>query len=257
MPRGFILQSSYRVESGRPVVLIHGKLEEGGSFLVRDDRSIPFFHLLRDDAGRARTLGARIVDEQPPRRTLAGEPVVRVEVDRPQDCPPLRDRLESAGIECFEADVRFAYRYLVDRGIKGGCRVVGTATPGGGVSWIFDDPVVSAAQAAPAITLLSFDIETDPRAERLLAIALYGAHVDEVIVVDPDHRPIPAHAVRVASERAALDVFCRRVREIDPDVLTGWNVIDFDLAVLARIAARVRPSRSMNAFIRGRPSNSV
>src|SRR5690606_15827294 len=47
------------------------------------------------------------------------------------------------------------------------------------------------------------------------------------------------HATRCASEREALDRFCERVHELDPDVLTGWNTIDFDLTVLARIAARL------------------
>ncbi len=37
-----------------------------------------------------------------------------------------------------------------------------------------------------------------------------------------------------------MDLFCARVNEVDPDVLTGWNVIDFDLTVLQRIAARLR-----------------
>ena len=37
-----------------------------------------------------------------------------------------------------------------------------------------------------------------------------------------------------------MDLFCARVNEVDPDVLIGWNVIDFDLTVLQRIAARLR-----------------
>ena len=35
--------------------------------------------------------------------------------------------------------------------------------------------------------------------------------------------------MRCADENAALDAFCERVRTFDPDVLTGWNTIDFDL----------------------------
>src|ERR1700691_2840240 len=50
---------------------------------------------------------------------------------------------------------------------------------------------------------------------------------------------MPERARRCADERAALDGFCARVRELDPDVLTGWNVIDFDLTVLQRIAVRL------------------
>ena len=45
---------------------------------------------------------------------------------------------------------------------------------------------------------------------------------------------------RCANEFAALDAFCDRVEALDPDVITGWNTIDFDLTVLQRIAARVR-----------------
>ena len=37
-----------------------------------------------------------------------------------------------------------------------------------------------------------------------------------------------------------LEAFCEVVRGYDPDVLTGWNVVDFDLTVLAAIASRVR-----------------
>jgi DNA polymerase-2 len=47
----------------------------------------------------------------------------------------------------------------------------------------------------------------------------------------------PEGALALASEKDLLQALARRIREIDPDVLTGWNVVDFDLAVLARIAA--------------------
>ena len=54
--------------------------------------------------------------------------VARVEVGAPADVPPLRRRLDDAGIECFEADLRFAYRYLIDRDIRGSFRVDGAFT---------------------------------------------------------------------------------------------------------------------------------
>ncbi len=51
---------------------------------------------------------------------------------------------------------------------------------------------------------------------------------------------MPEKAIACTDERTAIDAFCKRVLELDPDVLTGWNVVDFDLSVLARIAQRVR-----------------
>ena len=37
-------------------------------------------------------------------------------------------------------------------------------------------------------------------------------------------------------ERDLLRAFCERVKELDPDVVTGWNVVDFDFRVLAGMA---------------------
>ena len=235
--RGFILQATYRIENGAPVVHLYGVLEGGGSFLVRDRREIPHFYVRREDAARARDLGAaRQLDT--PQRTFDGEPVVRVDVSVPQDAPRLRDRLREHGIRTFEADVRFAVRYLIDRDIRGGCEIAGASTPGERITRVFDDPELGPAQVAVSPSVLSFDIETDPAGRRLLAIALYGEGADEVYIVDHGGRPLPDRAIGCAGEREALDAFAARVRELDPDVLTGWNVVDFDLKVLDRIAGR-------------------
>ncbi|HEY8554179.1 MAG TPA: DNA polymerase II [Burkholderiales bacterium] len=242
--RGFILQANYRVvphADGRrvPVVHLYGRLEDGGTFLVRDDRQRPHFYIRAADADRAQALGApkpTAIDK----RTFDGAPVCRLEVETPPDVPGLRDRLQSAGIETFEADVRFAVRYLIERGIKGGCEIEGEARSGNGITWVFDNPVLRPARVSIEPRVLAFDIETDAKAERLLAIALYGPGIDEVLIVDGSGRAMPEHATRCVDELAALDLFCERLRALDPDVLTGWNTIDFDLAVLARIAERLR-----------------
>ncbi len=255
--RGFILQSTYRIDEGRPVVHLFGRLETGETFLVRDRRSVPYFYVRSSDRERARGLGAPWLGETD-RTTLAGEPVDRVEVAKPPDAPPLRDRLQGAGVQTFEADVRFAVRYLIDRGIRGSLEIRGRSTPGSaagvGVDLVFDEPKLAPAAWSPRLAVLSIDIETDPKAERLLSIALYSAGrgdgeggVSEVHLLCPDGKEHPSAEDETGRPTAALGhpteaellaAFARRVREIDPDVITGWNVIDFDLRVLARVAER-------------------
>ncbi len=235
--RGFVLQATYRIENGAPVVHLYGVLEEGGTFLVRDGRETPYFYVRRADAARARELGAAR-QRDAARRTFDGEPVVRIEVAAPPDTPPLRDRLQEHGIRTFEADVRFAVRYLIDRGIRGGCEIAGSSTSGQRITRVFDDPDLRPADVTVTPSLLSLDIETDPAGRRLLAVALYGGGADEVYIVDPAGRALPDGAIGCASERETLDAVAARVRELDPDVLTGWNVVDFDLKVLDRIAGR-------------------
>jgi DNA polymerase-2 len=241
--RGFILQASYRVVSGSsgqriPVVHLYGRLENGDTFLVRDDRQRPHFYISAVDAPRMRSLGA--AEPKPTgKRSFAGEPVSLLETATPQDVPVLRDRLHAAGVQTFEADVRFAVRYLIDRGIKGGCEIEGEWVPGSGLSRNYYNPVLRPSRVAVDLRVLSFDIETDGIGDRLLAISMYGSGIDEVLIVDEHDRAMPQSARRCADEREALSSFCARVKEFDPDVLTGWNVIDFDLAVLQRAAARL------------------
>jgi DNA polymerase-2 len=233
--RGFVLQPTYRIESGRPVVQLFGKLETGGAFLVRDDRQVPHFFVGEADAERARRAGAT-VDAGDRREDLRGVPVVRVDFAVPQDAPPLRDKLTAAGIRCYEADVRFAYRYLIDRGIRGALRIEGRSRPGAGTGAVFENPEVGPADWTPELAVLSFDIETDPQARRLLSVSLCGCGSEEVLLLTPQGYRCPPSATAFRTERELLAAFAERVARLDPDVLTGWNVIDFDLAVLQRMA---------------------
>jgi DNA polymerase-2 len=258
--QGVILQASYRISSrpgGRrtPVVHLYGRLEDGGTFLVRDDRQHPHFYIRSSDADRARQLGAN-EPRSSGKRDFSASPVSQIEVEIPADVPGLRDRLQANGVDTFEADVRFPIRYLIQRGIKGACVIEGDALPGAqsgvGVTLTFDNPELRPLQLKIEPRVLSFDIETDAKAERLLAISLYGLGLDEVFIVDGTEREMPERAIHCVDERSALTAFCDRIRQVDPDVLTGWNTIDFDFTVLQRIAARVR-----HRFQLGRDSGEI
>jgi len=241
--RGFILQATYRIRAGIPVIHLYGRLQDGRSFLFRDARPRPCFYVPAESASRVAAIAGR---EAVPTgfRSLSGAPVCRVDTVLPADAAAARDALHRAGIDTFEADVRFATRYLIDRGIKGACTIRGQGLTGHGVDLLFDDAEIGTDHDADAVPLLprvlSFDIETDPRADTLLAISLYGLGADEVFIVDPAGRTMPEGAIGLRDEGAVLDAFCRRVAELDPDVLTGWNVVDFDLTFLAAAAARLR-----------------
>ncbi len=242
--RGFILQPTYRIEARRPVVHLFGRLEDGATFLVRDDRETPHFFVRAMDAEQAARLGASPLTETTVTALGAGLPVRRVEVPTPPDTPALRDRLHAAGIPTYEADVRFAMRYLIQRGLRGSLEIDGPWEEDPhrrfGVHRIFHNPTLRPARWVLEPSVLSIDIETDPRARRLLSVALHGCGVSEVLLFCPQDYPCPPGAIPFAKERALLAGFCERVRQLDPDVITGWNVIDFDLKVMAEMAERFR-----------------
>src|ERR1700676_1511235 len=89
--RGVILQASYRIVTqpgGRrvPVVHLYGRLEDGRTFLVRDDRQQPHFYVL--SAARARAWSAGGNEPKPTaKRDFSGSPVSQVVVGIPSDVP--------------------------------------------------------------------------------------------------------------------------------------------------------------------------
>ncbi|MCP5179919.1 MAG: DNA polymerase II [Pseudomonadales bacterium] len=233
---GVVYQAGYRIEQGRPVVQLYGRLTSGESFLLRDSRETPHFFIPAAQVRKAAAIAHAVPGKF---RDFRGSPVARVDVAVPPDVPPLRDRLHAFGIATYEADLRFAMRYLIDRGIRGGVTLHGEPVPGDGVTWRFDDVTVAPGDARILPRVLAFDIETTPKADRLLAISIYGLGADEVAIVDGSRRAMPPHAIAMADERAALNWFGQRLRDLDVDILTGWNVVDFDLATLDRIATRL------------------
>ena len=248
---GFLYQTGYRVENGVAVIHIGGRLEDGRSFLVRETRQVPSFYVRDKDVGHPALRKFKIVESD--RDTLDGFPAAKVLCDLPADLLPVRDRLHAENIPTYEADLRFPVSFLIGKNIRGGISIEGEPAFGASdADLVFTNPQIEPAQVSFAPTVLSFDIETDPHARQLLAIALYSPTINEVLVVDPDHRELPADSVGFESTKDAIEAFKERVADLDPDVLTGWNVIDFDLAVLSRIARHCKTNLAL-----GRSQSSV
>ncbi len=235
MPRGLILQPSYRIRDGRPVVQLFGRLEHQMAFWVEDDRFRPYFFVSRSQADSL--AGHPGVDLQETELTdMNGDEVVKVVAMLPGDVPALREKLERAGAHPLEADIRFAYRYLIDHGIRGGVSIEGTAEAVRPGLVRFRNPDLQAADCRPPLRTLSIDLETSPDAATIYSIALVCGEVAEThLVATAPVRgartyPTEGHLLRAAAER---------IREIDPDIITGWNVVDFDLRTWVRRASEL------------------
>ena len=63
-------------------------------------------------------------------------------------------------------------RYLIERGIKAGCTIDGEPSAGKAVTWVFDNPTLGPADVKIEPRVLSFDIETDPKATAARDLAL-------------------------------------------------------------------------------------
>ncbi|MBN1835163.1 MAG: DNA polymerase II [Spirochaetales bacterium] len=236
---GFIVHSYSRTVQGATRLYFLGCLSDGRTFAVVEDREPVVFYVRDCEAEKAgpaaRQSGARL--QECGLRTLDGEPC-RMVLCATQDIrASLKAELERLGVRTYEADLRPTDQYRLSRGIRGQVHVSGESRPGRVVDLVFVNPRMQAAEGLPRLSLLSLDIETDVRSSEILAIGL--VHRDpfreqpreEVLFGGPElDRP---EIECLEGEKNLLLAFRRRVRELDPDIITGWNVVDFDFRMLA------------------------
>ena len=232
--RGFIVDETYRIEGGKAVVYLFGRLENGESFCTITPFT-PYFCIRGEDRAKAEGHKAPLpfAIESTGWRTMLDEPVVKVVTATPKDVPVLRAFFEERKIPCFEADIRFTQRFLMDHGILRTVAINGEHEKGEFVDRIYRGPELKPAEWYPELRTLSFDIETSRDGKRLYSVSLVCRDKhrprNEVLIVAKTRL---SHARAFTDEKGLLEAFRQAVIETDPDIITGWNAIDFDLAVL-------------------------
>ncbi len=239
-------------------------MEDGATFAIIDTRHNAAFYV-RDselsgalDRLRPLQLGRTVTPR--PMRTMDGESVTRLEFANQSRQARADEALRSTGVRTYEADLSLSDAYLADRGIRGSLTVSGSWECGTFVDRVYIDPDVEPAEWVPALTVLSIDIETELPGDRVLAIGLtwFGdgdRRNREVLLLGPDCGE--EWITAFDEERPLLEAFVERIRAVDPDIITGWNVIDFDFRVLfdsmrrAGVRADFARSRKEAAYLTG------
>ena len=243
--RGFLLHVFPRQQGGKTTVCAIGRLENGQTFGLVDDRQQPSFYVRQSD-GEALTKRGGIAGAPCDRSTMDGEPVLEVSSPLTSPLRRMARSLERDGIRTYEADFSHTARFLVDRQLNGAVQIGGPWRPGDGVDRVYQNPQLSPATWEPQLAVLSLDLETNRQASQIWAASLVGTgptpehQLEEIHLLGAATSDDPPHVHCHADEHALLQALCQRIRAIDPDVLTGWNVVDFDLTVLQRRCQALR-----------------
>lgn len=231
MPKAFVVYPTYRVENNKAFVYLFGKMETGESFLTINE-FVPYFYIKQSDLPKTRQLFTLNTEQpSPEKKDFAGNALVRINLAVPAEVPPLRDKLEDHGITTYEADIRFPYRFMIDKGIKGSMVIKGTSTKGTFVDRVYKNPDFAPATWTPKLKVLSLDIETDPQAKEIYSISLVTDKYEKVLIRSTKKLD---KAISYDSERELLEGFKNKIQQLDPDIITGWNLIDFDLKILEK-----------------------
>lgn len=169
--------------------------------------------------------------------SLLGRPVDALYFASQRDLVAERRRLREGLRHTQEGDVKPHDRFLMERFVTGSMAVRGDFKQRDGYREAFN-PRIKTAEFATPLSVLALDIETDGYGGGLLSIAVAGVGGDRVWMIGDG--PDAEHVEYVADERAALDAFMAHVRRADPDILAGWNVVEFDLLMLQELAEKLR-----------------
>ena len=215
------------MQDGKTYIYLFGRLENGESFLaIKYER--PYFYICSKDYEKASKLITADF-EQTSLQSIEGNVVTKVITNLPKDVPFLKKTLQDMGISCFEADIRFAYRYLINNNIKGCIEIEGEYRPDPLVNRVYTEPTISPAEWTPKLKILSMDIETDLKATQIYCISFYTEDCKKVLIVSDKNFE---GSESFKTEKELLERFTKLIIELDPDILLGWNFIDFDLKVI-------------------------
>ncbi|MBS3134430.1 DNA polymerase II [Candidatus Woesearchaeota archaeon] len=225
--KGYIIYQTYRIINEKAHVCLFGRLENGESFLTVNYYK-PYFFIKQDDLETS----LKIEDfehEETEFMNFKNERLVKMLINLPQEIPKIRHSLEENGIETFESDIRFTTRFLIDKGIKSTIEIEGDYTIEENINRVYKDPDLTPSNFNPELKVLSIDIETSSDAKELYTIALYSKDYKNVLIKsDKSYK----NAVSFKDEEKLLETFKEILHEQDPDIITGWNVINFDLKVI-------------------------
>ncbi|MDD1676641.1 MAG: DNA-directed DNA polymerase [Methanomicrobiales archaeon] len=242
-----INQVEYSTAPGGPTIHIFGRDVQGRLHRIDVTGFRPYFYIPVEQAERT-TLSAEMeIEKGTTYRSIRGEPLRRVYTLKPMDVRNVRERFRH-----FEADIPFATRFMIDCGLTGGVQ-----SPGSPVDYHRLQP---ASVDAPArICILDIECEDhrgfpEPEKDAIICITCWDSFEDTYtsFLLDPGTAMstvrLPGegglengcfcaerHAITVCKdERSLLRSFAEYVKGRDPDILSGWNFVDFDLPYITK-----------------------
>ncbi|MBI3186675.1 MAG: DNA polymerase II, partial [Gammaproteobacteria bacterium] len=151
-------------------------------------------------------------------RTFEDLPVAGVYFKSQSHLYQARELLQQHNIRCLENDIRPTDRYLTERFITGPVEI-NTITN-----------KITPADYTPELKTLSLDIETGWNNNQLYAIGFVSPQHNRVLMIGDGKNTDTIEYCQ--DEVTLIKQFLAWIERIDPDIIIGWNVVQFDFRFL-------------------------
>ncbi|VVB77202.1 DNA polymerase [uncultured archaeon] len=261
---GIILDVDYLNLSGKSAIRVTLKSQEGKVFPILDTGFHPHFYLVPSnkslEEGTILSLSIfsdfnqkiEITKVERKDLTLRGKAVTAFAIytNDSKDVPRLKDYIKEFG-ECYEYDIPFWKRYLIDKGISplSGVSIKAHRSEQG---LIVD--FIGPSSKTPEVKLkqVCFDIETynaatasDPRRDPVLMISYTDGNESGVLTT----KKIDRDFVTVFdTEKKMIEGFVEVVKRLDPDIIAGYNSSNFDMPYLMTRSKALRADFDISRY---------
>jgi DNA polymerase-2 len=243
----FLLTRQWR-DVGDGLELVLWALSDRGPVRVVIDSQKAICFVARDTPLPGLLADGRRLERKPLElATLSGTPVDGLYFRCQRDLASAREHLRGCGVTLYESDLKPNDRYLMERFIHAAFSARGEVRRCSGYLE-FRNPVIARDAFRTRLTAVSLDVESDGLSGQLYSIAVHvdddgddhghsDSDNDSAVVFMISDAAIQVDGARVAAcadERALLEAFFAWLVRTDPDLILGWNVVNFDLDLIER-----------------------
>lgn len=176
-------------------------------------------------------------------KTFHNQPVVALYFKQHRTARDAQDLLRQQDIAFWESDIRPPERYLMERFITAAAQL---DMPNVTQQPLRNPRLVPVEDTLwrPRLRMLSLDIETSMDAQQLYSIAIWCDAAKTVFMIGEGENsatPESNHSIIFCrDDKECLQQFFAAIAEFDPDILIGWNLVQFDLLVLEKLCQRLK-----------------
>ena len=228
--KAYVVNISSMNNEDKTSIQLFGRLENGKSFAAVIPFT-PYFYIREQDLSKVKNVLENAEVDKTKFVNKQHEWVLKISHPNKTELTKLIKEVHQKEINTYEADLSPAMRYIIDNDLYSTIEITGETEPAELVDVVFKNPSINPAEANIPIKVLSIDIETSKVGGDLFCIGLYSHNYEKTFI--KSNEPVK-NAISCKTESEVLSKFRDEVIKFDPDIITGWHVIDFDLNYLKK-----------------------
>ena len=228
--KGFIIYPTYINQDEKTFIQLFGKLESGKSFVTTNEFKPYFFIKTSDLKGLKKEL--KSYSTEPTDLTnFQGDKVTKIIANNSTELNKLNKAIRK-NVDTYEADIKPHQQFLIENDILTDIEISGDAESSEKVDNIYNNPEIKPTQTNPKLKVISIDTESDKSAGELFCVGISSDNYRKNFMVTKHKLK---DTISCETEEEALQKFKDEIIKLDPDIITGWNLIDFDLDFLKKL----------------------